>query len=100
MSQIPRGPDHLYCPHWRKKMSAVCHTCPWWVQLRGSHPGTGKEIDEWNCAVAFGPALMINVAKEARQGAAATESFRNGLIKRIDPAGYAVEADEAPKRLT
>lgn len=98
MTQIPRGHDHLYCPMWRKKMSAVCHTCPWWVQMRGINKNTGQEVDEWNCAIAFGPTLMIEVANESRSSGAATESLRNSLISRIDPDGYAIEANQ-PKRL-
>jgi hypothetical protein len=48
--------------------------------LRGTNPNTGKEVDEWMCAVAALPMLQIEVAKEARQGAAATESFRNEVV--------------------
>jgi hypothetical protein len=32
------------------------------------------------CAVSALPMLQIEVAKEARQGAAATESFRNEMV--------------------
>jgi len=79
--QIPRGPDHLYCPQWRKKMSAVCHICPWWVHVRGANPNTGESVDQWNCAITWGPMLAIEVAQQAKQGAAATESFRNEVVK-------------------
>lgn len=58
--------------------------CAWFTQLRGTHPQTGKEIDEWMCAVASLPMLQIEVAKQARSGAAATESFRNEVVKRAD----------------
>ena len=33
------------------------------------------------CAVTALPMLQIEVAKETRQGAAATESFRNEMVK-------------------
>jgi hypothetical protein len=49
--------------------------------LRGTHPQTGAEIDEWMCAISAMPMLQIEVAKEARQGAAATESFRNEMVR-------------------
>jgi len=55
--------------------------CAWFTCLRGTHPQTGQEIDEWMCAVSALPMLQIEVAKEARQGAAATESFRNEMVK-------------------
>jgi len=54
--------------------------CSWFTQLRGTHPQTGQEIDEWMCAVASLPMLQIEVAKQARSGAAATESFRNEFV--------------------
>ena len=54
--------------------------CAWFTLLRGTNPNTGKEIDEWVCAVAALPMLQIEVAKEVRQGAAATESFRNEVV--------------------
>jgi hypothetical protein len=79
-AQIPHGPDHLYCPLWRKPMSKCCHTCPWWQQVRGVNPNTGAEVDRWDCAIAFMPLLQMEVASQARQGAAATESFRNEMV--------------------
>lgn len=42
---------------------------------------TGEEVDHWDCAIAWMPTLMINTANEARKGVAATESFRNEVVK-------------------
>jgi hypothetical protein len=78
--QIPLGPPDLYCPLWRKPMVKVCHTCPWWQHVRGTNPNTGAEVDRWDCAIAFMPLLQVEVASQARQGAAATESFRNEMV--------------------
>jgi hypothetical protein len=78
--QIPRGPENLYCPLHKASMDTVCHKCPWWQQVRGVNPNTGEEIDRWDCAVAFLPLLLIEAAQQARQGAAATESFRNHML--------------------
>ena len=77
--QIPRGDESLVCPLHKAPMDTVCHKCPWWQHVRGVNPNTGDEIDRWDCAVAFLPMLLIETAKEARQGAAATESFRNEM---------------------
>ena len=79
--QIPRGPENLVCPLHKKSMELVCHKCPWWSQIRGMNPNTGAEVDEWNCSLAFLPFLLIEGAKEARHGAAATESFRNEMVR-------------------
>ena len=58
--------------------------CAWFTQLRGVNPNTGKEVDEWMCAVNALPLLQIETAKETRQGAAATESFRNVIAKAAE----------------
>jgi hypothetical protein len=68
-----------FCPLIKKE--CVQLQCAWFTQLRGTNPNTGKEIDEWMCAISAMPMLQIEVAKEARQGAAATESFRNEMVK-------------------
>ncbi len=82
--QIPRGPDDMTCPLHREPMENVCHKCPWWVKIRGANPNTGEELDQWNCAIAWGPLLAVNIAQQARQGPAATESFRNEMVARAD----------------
>jgi hypothetical protein len=79
--KIPRGEDSLNCPLLLSPMSEVCHKCPWWTQVRGVNPNTGAEVDDWNCAIGLLPMLLVNVAQESRQGAAATESFRNESLK-------------------
>lgn len=56
--------------------------CPWYVKVKGYDSNTGVEIDHWGCAIAWMPTLMINAANETRQGAAATESFRNEMVKQ------------------
>jgi len=79
--QIPLGPADLVCPLHRKSMAKVCHVCPWWTQIRGKNPQSNEEIDQWNCAVALAPMLTVEVAQQARQAGAATESFRNEMVK-------------------
>ncbi len=73
-----------HCPMLDKE--CIQFKCAFWTQLRGTHPQTGAEIDEWACAVAWLPVLLIENAKEVRQGAAATESFRNEVVARVDRA--------------
>ena len=58
--------------------------CPWYTCVRGRDNNTGDEVDEWRCAIAWLPMLTINTANESRQGAAATESFRNEMTKQRD----------------
>jgi hypothetical protein len=80
--QRPRAEKGTTCPLHRKDVSKVCHECEWFVAVRGMHPQTGEEIDKWACAIAWGPQMLINVAREVRGGAAATESFRNEVVAR------------------
>jgi len=68
-----------FCPLIKK--DCVGLKCTWMIQLRGTHPQTGQPVDEWDCAVKWLPMLLIENAKEVRQGAAATESFRNEMVK-------------------
>jgi len=68
-----------HCPLLDKE--CIQFKCAFWTQLRGIHPQSGQEIDEWSCAIAWLPILLIENAKEIKQGAAATESFRNVMLE-------------------
>ncbi len=54
--------------------------CAWFMQVRGLEPNTGKEVDEWGCAVAWQPVLLIENSQQQRQTGAAVESFRNEMV--------------------
>ncbi len=79
--QVPLGSPHLVCPHNGKKCSTVCHKCPLWVQLRGTNPNSGEPVDQWMCATAALPMLLIENAQQSRQNGAATESMRNEIVR-------------------
>lgn len=51
------------------------------MQIRGSDPQSGEEIDDWGCSMAWLPKLMIENAIQSRQTGAAVESFRNEMVK-------------------
>jgi hypothetical protein len=55
--------------------------CSWFTQVRGTNPNTGKDVDEWGCAVTWLPVLLIENAQQSRQSGAAIESFRNEMVK-------------------
>ena len=57
--------------------------CAWFTQVRGTNPQTGREVDEWGCAVNWMPMLLIENSQQQRQTGAAVESFRNETISRI-----------------
>jgi hypothetical protein len=55
--------------------------CAWFIQVRGINPNTGKEVDEWGCAISWIPTLMIDNSNLQRQTGAAVESFRNEMVR-------------------
>jgi hypothetical protein len=57
------------------------HNCEWYTQLRGKNPQTGKDIDEWGCAIHWLPILLCENAAQAKSTGAAVESFRNEMVK-------------------
>ena len=56
--------------------------CAWFIQIRGRHPQTGEEIDEYGCAMAMMPMLMIENSRQTSQAGSAIESFRNEMVKQ------------------
>jgi hypothetical protein len=68
-----------YCPLIKK--DCIKNKCAWFTQLRGNNPNTGEEIDEWGCAIAWMPVLMIENSQQQRQTGAAVESFRNEMTQ-------------------
>ena len=68
-----------FCPLIKK--DCIQNKCAWFTQLRGNDPNTGKEIDEWGCAIAWMPVLMIENSQQQRQTGAAVESFRNEMVQ-------------------
>lgn len=55
--------------------------CSWFVRVRGLNPNTGEEVDEYSCAIAWLPILLIENSQQQRQTGAAVESFRNEMVK-------------------
>lgn len=78
-TQIPRAAPGQICPMHKTDMAEVCHTCPWWMQLKGKNPQTEEELDHWACAIGMLPILLIEGAQQQRQTGAAVESFRNEM---------------------
>lgn len=72
-------PPPTFCP----LVQGACKQfeCLWFIQLRGNHPQTGELVDEHDCSMRWLPILLIENAQEVRQGAAATESFRNAVVR-------------------
>ena len=67
-----------YCPLIKKDCIGI--KCSWFTQVRGTNPNTGKDVDEWGCAMTWLPVLLIENAQQSRQAGAAVESFRNEMV--------------------
>jgi hypothetical protein len=55
--------------------------CAWFLQIQGTNPNTGQDINEWGCAIAWLPVLTIENSQQQRQTGSAVESFRNEMVK-------------------
>lgn len=74
----------LTCPLGHKCEEArdgAIHRCAWFIKLRGTDPNTGKEVDEYGCAMAWMPVLMIENSQQQRGTSASIQSFRNEMVR-------------------
>lgn len=55
--------------------------CAWFTKVVGHNPNTGQEVEEWACAIAWTPVLLIENSQMQRQTGAAVESFRNETVR-------------------
>lgn len=67
-----------FCPLVQGKCKKL--ECVWFTRIAGQDPNTGKQVDEYGCAVAWLPTLLIENAQQSRQTGAAVESFRNETV--------------------
>lgn len=79
-----------YCPLLKKDCIGL--QCAWFTQMRGHNPNTGKEVDEWSCAVVWLPVLLIENSQQQRSTGAAVESFRNEMVKANESSQQALLA--------
>lgn len=86
-----------FCPLLKK--DCVGLQCSWFTQVRGTNPNTGKEVDEWACAIAWLPVLLIENSQQQRQTGAAVESFRNEMVKTNQQTVHALLAGRPPGKL-
>jgi hypothetical protein len=68
-----------FCPLIKKECMGL--QCAWFTKVAGYDTNTGKEVEEWQCAIAWMPMLMIENSGQQRQTGAAVESFRNEMVK-------------------
>ena len=54
--------------------------CSWFIEIKGKHPQTGTDLNEWGCSMAWLPVMMIDSARQQHSTASAIESFRNEMV--------------------
>ena len=59
----------------------IKHQCLWYNMLQGKHPQTGLDVQEWGCSIAWLPLLLVENSAKMTGVQAATESFRNEMVK-------------------
>lgn len=74
------------------KKDCIGLQCAWFTQMRGHNPNTGKEVDEWSCAMTWLPILLIENSQQQRSTGAAVESFRNEMVKANESSQQALLA--------
>jgi hypothetical protein len=68
-----------FCPLLKK--DCVGLQCAWFARVQGMDMNTGNQVDEYQCAIAWMPMLLIENSGQQRQTGAAVESFRNEMVK-------------------
>lgn len=68
-----------FCPLIKK--DCVGLKCTWFIKVAGTNTNTGKEVEEWGCAMSWLPVLLLENSGQQRSTGAAVESFRNEMVK-------------------
>lgn len=63
------------------KKKCIEDDCMFWVHIRGKHPQSHADLDMYDCTMKWLPVLLIENSQQTRQTAAATESFRNEMVR-------------------
>lgn len=90
--KIPHADEGQICPLHKADTSTVCHKCPWWTRILGKNPQNEEIIDNWHCAIALIPILLVENAQQSRATGAAVEGLRNGIVESAQAAAVQVAA--------
>ena len=77
-----------FCPLLKKDCIGL--KCSWLTKLRGTNPNTGQEVDEYGCAIAWLPVLLVENSQQQRHTGAAVESFRNEMVSANNQIGQII----------
>jgi hypothetical protein len=78
--QRPHAEPGDICPLHKVDVSEVCHKCPLFTRIMGKHPQTEEMVDNWHCAIALLPVLLVDNTQVNRGAVAAMETMRNDVV--------------------
>lgn len=82
-------------------VSGEKYKCVEWVNLVGTHPQTGDQINNWMCARVAHSLLLVENANKTRQVAASVDSHRNVFVSALPPQiQQRIAASQKPPALT
>lgn len=90
MVKVPHADEGTNCPLYKEDMSLHCHKCAWWTRVIGKNPQSEEMIDDWRCAVALLPMLLIENAQQSRGTGAAVETMRNVMAEGFSGMAHGV----------
>lgn len=85
------------CPLLNKK--CIKTQCIWYNMLQGTHPQSGQPVQEWGCSIAWMPLLLVENSRHIQGTQAATESFRNEMVKSQKAMNHLLQANDSAKNL-
>ena len=75
-----------FCPLIKKP--CIKHECKWYIQVMGQNKNTGQNVNDFDCAIAWLPVLLIEGSQQTIQDGAAIENFRNEMVRIQQAVGH------------
>jgi len=75
------------------------HTCRWWIHVAGKDPQSEKQVDHFDCSMAWMPVLQIEGSQMTRQVAASADKVASE-INRMHGSFVGALPNDARLRLT
>lgn len=88
--------DGEMCPLIKDKCAR--HQCAWYTKVSGTNPQSGKQVDDFGCAIAWLPILTIENSNQQRQTASSVDKVANQILESRSEFIGALP-DEARERL-
>jgi hypothetical protein len=72
------------------KKDGKIYRCPWYTKLQGKDPLSDKIFDEWKCAIAWLPIIMLENAQTNRGQTEVLSAMREESLNRQNAAISAI----------